>query len=98
MHVTEQRAALARQDHRTRHERIDAAAVVQQRRRGEQVGVEPRVQLSGLAAERGHRDGVLREPAGVGVVAVLGGRRGAEALAVPGSPSTASQRARRPSW
>ena len=80
--MAEQRAALARQDHRTGHERIDAAAVVQQRGRREQVGVEPRVQLRSLAAERGDRHRVLREPAGVGVVPVLRGRSRSEALAV----------------
>src|SRR3954454_23186676 len=82
VHVAEQGAALARQDHGTRDEGVHAAAVVQQRRGQEQVGVEARVQLRRLAAERGNGNRVLREPAGVGVMAVLGRRGRAEPLAV----------------
>ncbi len=82
--VAEQRAALARQDHRARDEGIHAAAVVQEGGRREQVGVEPRVQLSGLAAERGDGHRVLGQAARVGVVPVLRRRCGAEALAIAG--------------
>src|SRR5437763_7682723 len=42
--------------------------VVQERRREQQVGAEPRVELRGLAAERRHADGVLEQPARVRVV------------------------------
>ena len=82
--VAEQGAALARQDHRARDEGVHAAAVVQEGGRREQVGVEPRVQLRGLAAERGDGHRVLGQAARVGVVPVLRRRRGAEALAIAG--------------
>src|SRR5919204_6372983 len=50
------------------------ADIVEKRRREQQVGAEPRVELRRLAAERRHADGVLEQPAGVRVV-VLEGRR-----------------------
>src|ERR671934_2112554 len=49
------------------------ADVVQERRREQQVGTEPRVELRRLAAERRHADGVLEQPACVRVM-VLEGR------------------------
>ena len=55
-----------------------AAAVVQDRRRHQQVRVEPRVQRAGLADERRDRDRVLEQPAEVRVVARARARRAAE--------------------
>ena len=54
------------------------ADVVQERRRHQQVGVEPRVQLADLADQRADRDGVLEQPAEVGVVAGPGAGRAPE--------------------
>ena len=48
------------------------------------------LELRRLAAQRGHRDGVLEQPAGVRVVAELGGRRAARKRSrKPGSSRTA---------
>ena len=49
------------------------AEVVQQGRRQDEIGAESRMKLSGLPAQRRDADGVLEQPASVGVVAL--GRR-----------------------
>ena len=56
-------------------ERLGAADVVQERRREQDVGVEARVELGRLAAERRDGHGVLEEAAGVVVVGLRRGRR-----------------------
>ena len=54
------------------------ADVVEQRRRHQQVGVEPRVELTELADERADRDRVLEQAAEVGVMAGAGAGRAAQ--------------------
>ena len=54
------------------------ADVVEQRRRHQQVGVEPRMQLADLAHQRRHGDRVLDQAADIGVVAGAGAGRAAE--------------------
>lgn len=51
-----------------------SAGVVQERRGDKQVGSQPRMDLSGVPADRPHGDGVLEQPAGV-VVVHVGARR-----------------------
>ena len=82
VHVAEREALGARADHRAVRERVGRAAVVQQRGGRQDVDVEARLPLRGLAAERRDRDGVLDQPARVGVVSRLGRRGRAEARAV----------------
>ena len=72
----------AREDHRAVCERVGRSAVMQEGSRGQDVDVEAGLPLRGLAAERRDRDGVLDEPARVGVMPGLGRRGGAEARAV----------------
>ena len=72
-HMAQQPAFVRDRDRDSAGERLGAAEVVQERRGGQQVGVEPRVQLGGLAAQRRDRHGVLQQAAGVGVVGLGGG-------------------------
>ena len=67
------RPSLGEGDRDAAGERLGAADVVQERRGQQQVGVEPRVELGRLPAQRGHRHRVLEQAAGVGVVRL--GRR-----------------------
>ena len=82
VHVSHREALGARADHRTVCERVGRPAVVQQRGGRQDVDVEARLPLRGLAAERRDRDGVLDQPARVGVMPGLGRRGSAEARAV----------------
>ena len=67
--VADQRAGLAECDLGAQLELAQLADVVEQRRADQHVRVEPRVQDARLEAERADRDGVLEQPAEVGVVA-----------------------------
>jgi hypothetical protein len=79
MDVPEQPSLLPLRKRRAGLELPDATHVVQQRRRQEKVGAQAWVELSGLAAERRHPDGVLEQPTRVAVVPVRAGRgQGAE--------------------
>ena len=52
----------------------DAADVVQQRRREQQVGAQPRMQLGRLATDRRHANRVLEQAARIGVVILCSGK------------------------
>ncbi len=67
--MPEQPALLAQRDLRAVGELAGLAEVVDERGGEQQVAVEPRVQLAELVGERRHGDGVLEQPAEVGVVA-----------------------------
>ena len=67
--MTDQRPGLALRDLRPELELEGLAGVVQDRRAREQIAVEPGMEHAGLCREGGHRDGVLDQPAQVGVVA-----------------------------
>ena len=72
--VAEQAALVGRRERRPAAELDRTPDVVDKRRREQQVGPEPRMELRRLAAERRDADRVLEQAAGVGVV-VVGGRR-----------------------
>ena len=73
--VAEQPALVRQADLRAVGELARLAEVVDDRRRHEQVGVQPRVQLARLQRERADRDRVLEQPAEVGVMAGARARR-----------------------
>ena len=68
-HMAQQGARLAEGDLGAEVELERLPDVVQDRSAEEQVGVQPRVQRTGLEGERADRHGVLDQPAEVGVVA-----------------------------
>jgi hypothetical protein len=72
--VAEEPALVGRPKVRRPPELHRAAGVVEQSRRHEQVAPQPWVDLSRVAADRGHRHGVLEQSAGV-VVMDFGARR-----------------------
>ena len=80
--MPEQPPLVGRAERRRRAELARAADVVHERRREQEVGAQPRVQLRQLVADRRHADRVLEQPAGVRVVAV-GRRRDTRAAASP---------------
>jgi uncharacterized protein (DUF1015 family) len=73
VHVPEQPSLLRRQEEGRGAELDRAPDVVEERGRQQEVAAQAWMELGGLAAERRHADGVLQQPAGVGVVAVDGG-------------------------
>ena len=95
MDVAEQAPFLGLAEARPGLELARAADVVQERGGEQQVAAQARVQLRGLAAERGDADRVLEQAAGVAVVAVGagGGKRAGTPSAADGSPSTRSDEA-----
>ena len=76
--MAEQPALLADPELRLVGELARLADVVNERRRHQQVGVEPGMELAQLADQRPHGDRVLDEPTQVGVVAAPGARRAAK--------------------
>ena len=87
MDVAEEAPFVRLPERRTGAELAGPADVVQQRRRQQEVMAKPRMELCGLAAQRGHADGVLEEAARVAVVRVgAGSGKGAERLANPSVP------------
>ena len=76
--VPEQPALVGQLDLGAERELAGAPEVVDDRGGEQQVLVEPRVQRARLDGQRGHRDGVLEQPAEVGVVAVARARLAAQ--------------------
>ena len=76
--VAEQPALVGEADLGAERELARLAEVVDDRRRQQQVLVQARVQRAGLQGQRRHRDGVLEQPAEVGVVAGARARRAAQ--------------------
>ena len=74
MDVAEQPPLLGRPEGRTAAQLADASDVVQKRRGEQEIGAEPGVELRRLARQRRDADGVLEQPARVGMVC-LGGRQ-----------------------
>jgi hypothetical protein len=68
MNVPEQPPFIGRSKGRPSFQLNRPADVVQQRRRQDQIRTQSRVELRGLAAQGRHTDGVLEQPARVGVV------------------------------
>ena len=89
VHVPEQATFLGGPEHRAARQLDRAADVVQQRRREQEVGAEPRMELRQLAADRRDADGVLEQPAGVAVVALDRRRRSAADARSSSSPTSA---------
>ena len=75
MDVAEQATFLRLAERWAASELTDAADVVQQRGREDEICAEARMQLRRLAAERRDADGVFEQPSGVAVVTVGTGRR-----------------------
>ena len=93
MHVAEQLALLGRREDGAAAELARAPDVVHERGGDQQIGAEPRMELRRLAAERRDADGVLEQPARVGMVAVGRRRqyeRGGACVAAPCSPRARS--------
>ena len=70
VHVPEQPALLRGAEDRAAGQLDGPPDVVEQGRREQEVGTQPRMELSDLAADRRDADGVLEEPAGVPVVSL----------------------------
>ena len=68
VHVPEQPPLLGRAEGRPARELDGASDVVQQRRRQQEVGAQPRMELGDLAADRRHADRVLEQASGVAVM------------------------------
>jgi uncharacterized protein (DUF1015 family) len=72
MDVSEEAPLVGRPERRAAAELADAAEVVQERRRKDQVPPQPLVQLRRLPDERGDGDRVLQEPTGVRMMCLRG--------------------------
>jgi hypothetical protein len=96
MDVTEQAALGRRQEERAAVELLASPGVVEKCCGKEDVGAQPRMELSGFSAESRHRDRVLEQPSCPGVMALDGRRQNPQAVAKGGVGDEAADYALQP--